>query len=321
MTTPQEGEALLVQVATRKAGEQAHPTNPLKVEGTYRSVSSLLRELSIQAFPISFSLNDHPNTSQHHDPTNNLTKHDPAQTPDPQPESTDTLDDFPDDESLPELTDEMQIAIEIALERRDEVCLVRKPEVRVKVRDLRRLIEDAKVSRKMVGAYLWLIEERSDRKGGPSVFALSPTYTMMLMSRGYRFALSKTYQIDIFSYDLVLCPFNILKKDWVVIIIDNRSRTVTHCNSTFGFFPGCMEAVRELIQNEHLAIRGGYPQSYNTIIKDDLPHRTRQTDSGLFACMYAEYMCRNAPITFTSADMWYFRRKMAFEILSDKLLT
>ncbi len=82
-----------------------------------------------------------------------------------------------------------------------------------------------------------------------------------------------------------------------------------------------MEAVKELIQSEHLAIRGGYPQRYTTIIKDDLPHRMRQTDSGLFACMYAEYMCRNAPITFTSANMWYFRRKMAFEILSDKLLT
>ena len=320
MTTPQEGEVLLVQVAPKETGKQTHPENPLKVEGKHRSVSSLLRELSIQAFPISFDLNDPPNPSQCHDPTNS-----PAnslvQTPSPQPKLAVPLEDFPESESLPEFTDDMQIVIELALEGCDKDCLVRKPEVRVKVLDLRRLLVDARVSRRLVGAYFRLIEERSDQKGGPSVFTLSPTYTTMLMSRGYLFTRSKTYQIDIFSYDLILCPFNVLKKHWVVIIIDNRIRTVTHYNSGYGFFPGCMDAVKELIQSEHLAIRGGYPHRYTTILKDDLPHRARQKDSGLFACMYAEYVSRNAPITFTSADMWYFRRKMAFEILSDKLLT
>jgi sentrin-specific protease 1 len=52
----------------------------------------------------------------------------------------------------------------------------------------------------------------------------------------------------------------------------------------------------------------------------DIPQQMNGSDCGMFSCMYAEFICRNADITFTQEDMPYFRRKMVYEIYTCKLL-
>lgn len=44
-------------------------------------------------------------------------------------------------------------------------------------------------------------------------------------------------------------------------------------------------------------------------------------DCGVFSCMFAEYICRGAKITFSQKEMKYFRKKMCLEIINGKLLT
>lgn len=51
-----------------------------------------------------------------------------------------------------------------------------------------------------------------------------------------------------------------------------------------------------------------------------IPHQMNGSDCGMFSCMYAEFLCRDANITFTQDDMPYFRRKMVYEIYTCKLL-
>ena len=60
--------------------------------------------------------------------------------------------------------------------------------------------------------------------------------------------------------------------------------------------------------------------SWTTLIPDDIPKQEDETECGVFLCMYAEYLSREAPFCFTVKDTPYFRARMKYEILKDALL-
>ncbi|XP_044596949.1 uncharacterized protein LOC123273573 [Cotesia glomerata] len=51
----------------------------------------------------------------------------------------------------------------------------------------------------------------------------------------------------------------------------------------------------------------------------NLPQQNNLTDCGVFVCKFAHYICKNAPFTFTAADMPKIRRTMMEEIVLLKL--
>lgn len=53
---------------------------------------------------------------------------------------------------------------------------------------------------------------------------------------------------------------------------------------------------------------------------DGVPQQDNGSDCGVFACQFAEHTARNAPLHFGPHDMPYYRRRMAYEILSNALL-
>ena len=52
----------------------------------------------------------------------------------------------------------------------------------------------------------------------------------------------------------------------------------------------------------------------------DMPQQTNGSDCGMFLLKYAEYLSRNASLTFTQEDMPYFRRRMLLEIVKHKII-
>merc|ERR1719318_297181 len=44
------------------------------------------------------------------------------------------------------------------------------------------------------------------------------------------------------------------------------------------------------------------------------------SDCGMFTCKFAEYLSRRAKFTFSQRDMPYFRKRMVYEIVKNKLL-
>ena len=44
------------------------------------------------------------------------------------------------------------------------------------------------------------------------------------------------------------------------------------------------------------------------------------SDCGMFACKFAEYLSRDAALSFTQEHMPYFRRRMVYEIVTKTLL-
>ena len=51
-----------------------------------------------------------------------------------------------------------------------------------------------------------------------------------------------------------------------------------------------------------------------------IPQQMNAVDCGMFALKFAEYLSRRSKLTFTQADMPYFRRRMMYEIISNTLL-
>jgi len=62
------------------------------------------------------------------------------------------------------------------------------------------------------------------------------------------------------------------------------------------------------------------PECQIFLCPQKIPQQMNGSDCGMFACTFAEYLCRGADITFTQQDMPYFRRKMVYEIYTCKLL-
>lgn len=60
--------------------------------------------------------------------------------------------------------------------------------------------------------------------------------------------------------------------------------------------------------------------SWQTENVQKIPQQMNENDCGVFACTYAEYICRGADISFTREDMPYFWHKMVNEIYTCKLL-
>jgi hypothetical protein len=58
----------------------------------------------------------------------------------------------------------------------------------------------------------------------------------------------------------------------------------------------------------------------NFFCPQKIPQQMNGSDCGMFACTLAEYICSGADVSFTQQDMPYFRRKMAYEIYTCKLL-
>lgn len=53
---------------------------------------------------------------------------------------------------------------------------------------------------------------------------------------------------------------------------------------------------------------------------EDIPQQMNGSDCGMFSCTFAEFITRNAKITFKQEDMPYLRKKMVVEIMSGELL-
>ena len=51
-----------------------------------------------------------------------------------------------------------------------------------------------------------------------------------------------------------------------------------------------------------------------------IPRQDNSWDCGVFALMYAEYICRRASIDFSKDDMPFFRQKVVYEIMQMEIL-
>lgn len=174
----------------------------------------------------------------------------------------------------------------------------------------------------IINLYMNLIIERGKDKKFPKVYAFNTFFYPKLIKEGYNTSLARwTKRIDLFSYDIIAVPVH-LQVHWCMAIIDFRDKSIKYYDSMGGANNKCLEALRNYLICEHKNKKhSDYDMSdWQLESCKDIPQQWNGSDCGVFACTFAEFLTRNAKLTFGQEDMPYFRKKITYELLTKKLM-
>ena len=226
------------------------------------------------------------------------------------------------DDVLPELSDDAERLISAALVRRPEgEVIVEGVRLQITRRDLATLHGLNWLNDEMINFYLNLLMERGKADNFPSVYSFSTFFYPKICSYGHQGVRRWTKSVDIFSHDYILIPVH-LGIHWCLAIVDLRQKEVRYYDSMGGNNNEALSHIKSYLSAESRAKKRVDVDwsGWQLINVKDIPQQTNGSDCGVFACKLAEYVSRDARISFTQADMPYFRRRMVYEIITKRLL-
>lgn len=174
----------------------------------------------------------------------------------------------------------------------------------------------------IINFYMQMIVERSNKYDNwPKVYAMNTFFYPKLIQSGHSALKRWTRKVDIFAHDLILVPVH-LGMHWCLATIDIKRKGVFYYDSMGGNNEKCLHALIQYLRDEHLdKKKSSYDTSqYSMEIVKDIPQQMNGSDCGMFTCKFAEYISRNAAITFNQENMPYFRRRMIYEIVKNNLM-
>ncbi|XP_064648411.1 uncharacterized protein LOC135500714 [Lineus longissimus] len=173
----------------------------------------------------------------------------------------------------------------------------------------------------IINFYLSLVAERGQLDNYPSVHTFNTFFFPKLMSQGHNGLKRWTRKVDVFSFDFIIVPVH-LGMHWCLAIVDFRNKQIRYYDSMGGNNNAGLAAIRKYLEDESMDKRKvAYPTTdWELINVKGIPQQMNGSDCGMFLCKYAEYIVRDADITFSQEDMPYFRRRMVWEIVNKKLL-
>ncbi|KQS43869.1 uncharacterized protein Dere_GG26810 [Drosophila erecta] len=189
--------------------------------------------------------------------------------------------------------------------------------------EIKILTEGAWLNDVIINFYMNLLAERSEKRPGqlPSVYAMNTFFVPRLLQSGFDGVKRWTRKVNLFSKDIILVPVHHNGVHWCLVIIDLRAKTMLYYNSSGGGNPRLMGALEKYLRMESLDKREQPLDTSGFRIEhaQDVPQQDNMDDCGVFTCMFAEYLTRDASITFCKDDINYFRIKMVLEMADGEL--
>lgn len=173
-----------------------------------------------------------------------------------------------------------------------------------------------------INTYMKILQKRAD--DSKQKVYLFNTFFYPKLLEGYSKVERWTRRVDVFAMEKLLIPVH-LGTHWCLAVINLSQRRFEYYDSLHGGNPECLEAMRAWLDAESQSKRkkpfdwSGWQEP--VVNGEDLPLQRNGYDCGVFACMFAEYLARDAYPDFTQADMDCLRRRMAVELLTGKLLS
>nr|XP_055043687.1 sentrin-specific protease 1 [Misgurnus anguillicaudatus] len=225
---------------------------------------------------------------------------------------------------FPELTEEMESEVNRALRvgSQDEV-LSEGFRLTITRKDLQTLSNLNWLNDEVINFYMNMLVERSKQPNLPSAYTFNTFFYPKLRSSGYSAVRRWTKKVDIFSVDIILVPVH-LGVHWCLSVIDFRNKSITYFDSMGGNNDEACRILGKYLEQESKDKKGQNLDTSEWTLKskrrNEIPQQMNGSDCGMFTCKYAEYITKDRPITFTQKHMPYFRRRMVWEILNQKLL-
>lgn len=225
--------------------------------------------------------------------------------------------------SMPVWTEAMEMEIRSVLQSPPNTHLTTAFAINILVKDILTLNGRSWLNDSVMEFYFNLITERSTKNPAkyPSVYTFG-TFFYTRLEKGQ--ALGRwARKLDFFSYDLLIVPI-IHASHWRLVVVKIREKRIEYYDSMGNPFPACVNAIVKFLQAEsrEKGAKVELDLSQWSIVHrvPGIPLQNNGYDCGVFACKYAEYIARRAPITFTQNDIPFFRRCMMYEIIHRELL-
>ncbi|KAH8421262.1 hypothetical protein KR009_007638 [Drosophila setifemur] len=201
--------------------------------------------------------------------------------------------------------------------------LVSKFNLNISRNDIRTLLSGNWLNDEVINFYMNMLTDRSERRAGelPSVYAMNTFFVPRLLQNGHGGVKRWTRKVDLFSKDIIPVPVHCNGVHWCMAIIHMRDRTIRYYDSMGKPNQEVLDALEAYLQSESLDKR---KQPFDTSgfqihSVPNVPQQTNGSDCGVFSCMFAEYVTRDQPLSFSQEQMDYFRKKMALEICGGEL--
>ena len=225
------------------------------------------------------------------------------------------------DEEIPIITSNMTSIINQAVEAKDRDIVNRNAVVRIDGSDIKRLSESRWLNDSIVSVYFQLIAERSRSEALPSVLNISSYVYPMMESLGYDSACQFTKNDDIFSHDLLIMPIHLINH-WALVVVDNTRLTIKYYDSLIRESSTDEPAhkVYKFLKEEHKERKGRPLSSHYSILWDkSTPQQINGVDCGVYMCVFAERLARQASLAVTPATIIICRSLLIWEIASNQL--
>ncbi|CAJ0936290.1 unnamed protein product, partial [Mesorhabditis belari] len=150
----------------------------------------------------------------------------------------------------------------------------------------------------VINAFLSLLVDRSEKSSKyPKAYTFNTFFYKNIRdpNKGYKSVARWTRKVDIFAKEVIFVPVH-LDVHWCMAIINMIEQKIEYYDSM-----------------------AGYSDS-DQFFRQDCPQQKNGYDCGVFSCLFAEYASRQADLTFTQADINYYRKRMVWEICNANML-
>ncbi|KAG5876722.1 hypothetical protein JTB14_015511 [Gonioctena quinquepunctata] len=222
---------------------------------------------------------------------------------------------------LPPLTEAQTKMVEKAFRGDPNEVLAKKFNLNITRRDLLTLAGLNWLNDEVINFYMNMIIERGKDSKWPKAYAFNTFFYSKLIKDGPQSLRRWTKRIDLFGHDLVCIPIH-LGMHWCMAVIDFRDRSIRYYDSMGSSNKKCLDALKRYLEAEHLDKKKTKYDTSDFILENvkEIPQQMNGSDCGMFSCTFAEFLTRNAKITFNQEHMPYLRKKMVLEILTGELL-
>lgn len=195
----------------------------------------------------------------------------------------------------------------------------------ITISDLKTLKDREWLNDNIIDFYLSMVTQRSE---GKSFSFSTHFYSTLEGPRGYKGVerWAKKKKIDVTKLDRVFVPINRQNTHWCLAVVNNKEKKFEFYDSMGGNGRPALELVREymVLETERLypGQKSAHEQNYEVYeICDNVscPRQENGFDCGVFTCKTVEVLSRDKTLNFTQKDMPNLRRRMAYEIINQKL--
>jgi len=224
------------------------------------------------------------------------------------------------------LTSEEEELYREAMTGDPEEVLFKRYNADMKREHFRCLLPQTWLNDEVINQYLALLRKRSlDRETLPKCyFHLTHMYSQLTQC-GYDYSRVKnwtkrgTRKCDIFEMDMVFFPRNIGNSHWAMCVAFMKEHRIEYYDSMGGRGTDCMEHVRSYLADEFEAKKGGDLDADAWVLESkssSCPQQDNCNDCGVFLSQFCNFISTGCEPCFEAADMPYFRRRMAVDLMN-----